>query len=237
MSPLTRIGVTACAKFAHYETWIKSSGRAEVVRLDEERNNAAEAADCDGIILSGGQDVHPDLYGRPEQADTFGLTDLMPSRDRFEYEVIRATLEAGKPMLGICRGLQFMNVYSGGTLVPDILTVMNNDNHGKNAGKDQQHDITVANHSKLFQITGKTSGRVNSAHHQAAGRTGKDLRVTAVAEGGVTEALEWAQPQGRSWLLLIQWHPERMEDRTNPFAMGILRSLLDVSTSRSYAQR
>ncbi len=237
MSKLSRIGVTACAKFANYESWIKSSGRAEVVRLDEERNNASEAAECDGIVLSGGQDVHPDLYGRPEQADSFALTDLLPSRDRFEYEVIRATLAAGKPMLGICRGLQVMNVFTGGTLVPDIPTVMNNAGHGKNAGKDQLHDITVANHSKLFQITGKTSGRVNSAHHQAAGRTGKDLRVTAVAEGGITEAIEWAQPQGKPWLLLIQWHPERMDDRESPFAMGILRSLLEVSATRSYAQR
>ncbi len=236
MNNLLRIGITACAKFNHYESWVKSSGQAEIVRLDEERNNASEAASCDAVILSGGQDVHPDLYGRPEQIDCFGLTDFQPARDRFEYEVIRATLEARRPLLGICRSLQVMNVFCGGTLVPDIPAVMKNTAHGKVAGIDQVHDIELTCPSILFDITGTTTGKVNSAHHQAASRTGRGLRVTAVADGGVTEALEWAEPQDKSWLLLIQWHPERMTDLKSPFSAGILHSLLAVCASGSYAQ-
>ena len=222
-----RIGITDCSKFENYRRWIAMEPGVEVVKLGLQENNAVEGQSCDAIIFSGGEDVHPALYGKPEFVEEYGLKEIIPERDQFEYEVFKNALEAKKPILGICRGMQVINVYLGGTLLPDIPCLSKSTIHGKISGQDQIHDIRVERSSRLFDITGKETGQVNSAHHQGVDRPAVELKTTALAEPSIIEAMEWQDPADKSWLLLVQWHPERMSDLSSPFSKNIKRAFLN----------
>ena len=145
------------------------------------------------------------------------LKEINEERDVFEMNVIELAFKAKKPVFGICRGLQIINVFLGGTLIPDIPSIANKNEHGKIDGKDQRHPIRVDERSLLYKLIGKSYGTVNSAHHQAVDLLARDLRITANS-GSIIEALEWKHPIGKPCLMLVQWHPERMEDQHNPFA-------------------
>ena len=118
---------------------MESESGVEPVKLSMHLKNAAEVENCDGILFSGGEDLQPALYGKPEYVKEFDLQEIIPGRDHFEYEVMEKALAAKKPVLGICRGLQLINVYLGGTLVPDIPTLLQSAGHGKINGQDQVH--------------------------------------------------------------------------------------------------
>ncbi|HEY4154930.1 MAG TPA: gamma-glutamyl-gamma-aminobutyrate hydrolase family protein [Puia sp.] len=228
MKEMLRIGIADCGKYENYRRWIEAGGNAQAVRLSMNLNNPEAVAGCDGVVLSGGEDVQPELYGKPEYVQEYGLKEIIPERDRFEYEVIRNTLDQGKPLLGICRGLQVVNVYLGGNLVPDIPAILNSDWHGKKQGIDQVHPVKIIRDSLLNKLSGLDSGQVNSAHHQSAGQPARDLKPTAFADPGIIEAMEWAEPRNRSWLLLVQWHPERMQDPSGPLTAGLRKAFLEA---------
>ena len=200
----------------------------EVVKLSFHDQNAADVESCDGILFSGGEDVHPELYGKPEFVEEYGLKEIIPARDQFEYEVIEKALESKKPVLGICRGLQLINVYLGGTLLPDIPTLSQSTAHGKISGQDQIHDIRVENLSMLHNITGREMGIVNSAHHQSVDKPAGSLKISAFSEPSIVEAMEWKDPSDKSWLLLVQWHPERMQDLSSPFSGNVKYAFLEA---------
>jgi putative glutamine amidotransferase len=224
---MIRIGITDCGKFENYRRWIAEGG-AEVIRLSANSQNASEAESCDGILFSGGEDLHPGLYGKPEYQEQYGLKDILPDRDEFEYEVLSLAMQLKKPVLGICRGLQLINVFLGGALVPDIPSIFHSKAHGKEFGKDQEHAIEVDKGSLLYSICRQASGIVNSAHHQSAALPAASLKISATAEETVVEAMEWKEPAGKPWLLMIQWHPERMSDTGSPFSAGIKAAFLAV---------
>ncbi|MEO6961985.1 MAG: gamma-glutamyl-gamma-aminobutyrate hydrolase family protein [Puia sp.] len=228
MTEKLRIGITDCGKYENYRRWIESSGSAEAVKLSASLNNPEAVAGCDGVLLSGGEDVHPELYGKPEYVKEYNLKEIIPERDRFEMSIIKNALEQGKPLLGICRGLQIANVYLGGTLVPDIPSALHTTRHSKIDGVDQVHPIAIAPESLLQQVSGADSGLVNSAHHQSVDRAAGDLKITATSESVVTEAMEWSDPANRSWLLLVQWHPERMADLNAPLTSRIRKAFLEA---------
>jgi putative glutamine amidotransferase len=221
-----RIGITDCGKFENYRRWIAMEPGVEVVKLSFHDQNAADVDSCDGILFSGGEDVHPALYGKPEFVQEYGLKEIIPARDQFEYEVIEKALDNKKPVLGICRGLQLINVYLGGTLSPDIPTVSHSTAHGKISGQDQTHDIRVENLSMLHHISGREMGQVNSAHHQGVDKPAGNLKISAFGESSVVEAMEWKDPSNKSWLLLVQWHPERMQDSSSPFSGNLKHAFL-----------
>lgn len=157
--------------------------------------NPARAMECAGLLLPGGGDMDPALYG---QADR-GSHPPDQERDRLELELLELFLTAGKPVLGICRGIQVINVFFGGTLRQDI------PGHDQIDGRDRLHRVTAAPCSLSARFYGP-SFLVNSAHHQAVDRLGAGLRATAWAEDGTVEALRhdtlpvWG----------LQWHPERL---------------------------
>jgi putative glutamine amidotransferase len=222
-----RIGITDCGKFENYRRWIAMEPGVEVVKLSfHDQNAAADVESCDGILFSGGEDVHPVLYGKPEFVQEYGLKEIIPARDQFEYEVIEKVLESKKPVLGICRGLQLINVYLGGTLSPDIPTLSQSTVHGKISGQDQIHDIRVENLSMLHNIAGRDMGQVNSAHHQGVDKPAGSLKISAFGESSIIEAMEWKDPLNKSWLLLVQWHPERMQDPSSPFSGNLKHAFL-----------
>ncbi len=221
-----KIGITDCGKFDNYRRWLESEPGVEVVRLSMHFQNAADTESCDGILFSGGEDLHPALYGKPEYVEEFGLQEIIPARDEFEYQVIEKALAGEKPVLGICRGLQLINVFLGGTLVPDIPAVFHSTGHGKQNGVDQVHTVQVIPGTMLFGICGQERGLVNSAHHQSAGRPAPSLKISATGEPGIVEAMEWEIPENKSWLLMVQWHPERMSDLSSPFSAFVKNAFL-----------
>ena len=229
MSKVLKIGITDCGKYENYRRWIEAEKDTEPVKLSMHLQNASMVNDCDGLLFSGGEDLQPALYGKPEYVERYGLQEIIPGRDLFEYQVLEKALAGGKPVLGICRGLQLINVYLGGTLVPDIPAVFQSSDHGKKNGLDRTHQIRVEPGSLLHQVCGLKTGIVNSAHHQSADQPADSLKITAFSEtGGIVEAMEWKDPVDKPWLLMVQWHPERMSDLSSPFSAFVKNAFLDA---------
>jgi len=225
---LLRIGITDCGKFENYRRWLESETGVKVVKLSMHSKNADEVDGCDAVIFSGGEDLHPKLYGRPEFVLDYGLKEIIPERDQFEYQVIAKAFTGKKPVLGICRGLQLINVFLEGTLVPDIPALCQSLAHGKLNGADQTHFVRVVPGTLLYNICGQDLGTVNSAHHQTVDKPGDLLKISAYSEPSIVEAMEWKEPANKSWLLMVQWHPERMADLSSPFSASVKTAFLDA---------
>lgn len=153
----------------------------------------------DGLILCGGSDIHPRRFG--EEID--GSVKIDEDRDAVEFDLAKAYIEAGKPVMGICRGFQLLNIYFGGSLYQDI---PNAAEHRSYPEGDSVHGVEAIADSVLAKLYG-TSFAVNSAHHQALKKIGNGLRITAwSADHTVVEAVEHASLP----VFGVQWHPERM---------------------------
>jgi putative glutamine amidotransferase len=158
----------------------------------------------DGLILQGGADVSPRAYGeeplRPEWSGD-------PVRDAYELELVHEFMEAGKPVLGICRGMQLLNVALGGSLYQDLRT-QRPDTADHESGQYDQHVHSVrfsAEGQMRDWFGGMPGGQVVSIHHQAVHRLGRDVVAEAESEDGVVEAIRW---NGGSFVCGVQWHPE-----------------------------
>jgi putative glutamine amidotransferase len=165
-------------------------------------------AHLDGLLLSGGEDVNPVLYG--EQSEPcMGQVDA--ERDVAELGLARKWLASGRPLLAICRGHHVLNVTLGGTLYQDIATYIPHAlDHGYAPARPMEklvHPVTLDPRSMLATILGGTSFEVNSAHHQAVKALGNKLTAVAHADDGVVEAIEL---QGHPFCIGVQWHPEAM---------------------------
>ncbi len=169
----------------------------------------------DGLFFVGGDDVHPDLYG--EKLDPL-CHPQMPRRDHFEVALIKAAYRKRKPILGICRGSQIMNVAFGGSLHQDLSYRKGAVNHSQVGELDfsTRHVVKVVPDTLLHRLTGKTEFETNTAHHQGVNKLGNGLIVSAGSADGVIEAIE-----GEGFTLGVQWHPEawgRDEVSRNIFA-------------------
>ena len=162
-----------------------------------ETEDVAAAADCDGLILPGGGDVDPRLYGQENTA----CKHIDHAVDRLQLEVCRRFVELKKPILGICKGHQIINICFGGTLCQDI---PEEPRHGWNQG-DQAHETTARAGSWLERLYGMAFS-VNSCHHQAIDRLGQGLKLIQLALDGVPEGMIHESLP----ILGVQWHPERM---------------------------
>ena len=141
-------------------------------------------------------------------------------------------------MLGICIGLQIANVYFIGTLIPDLTPSHSPSgegskavSHSKDKSFDQVHTVKVETNSCLNGIVLSESGNINSAHHQASDKIGEGLKVSARAEDGTVEAIELKDPKQHPFLLLVQWHPERVNQQENPFASKLKERFLKECTT------
>jgi len=173
-------------------------------------------ATLDGLILQGGADIDPRVYGEVA-SHTVGPVDV--TRDRFELDLLRAFISAGKPVFGICRGMQLINVACGGSLHQDLLAdgATANWHVHADAYDKHVHPLAIAAGSWLsVRYGGATVALVNSIHHQGVERLGNGLRVEASADDGVVEAIVSAGiDSGEGFLLGVQWHPE-FHDGTDP---------------------
>lgn len=185
---------------------------------------AARAMDgVDGLVLSGGEDIHPALYGAEPSPHAYP-----PSRERdlFELALFAAARHRELPVLGICRGIQLVNVAMGGTLVQDLPTERPSDiPHDPGAARDARtHAVRLQEGSRAAQALGATELRVNSFHHQAVDRLAPGLIATGWSEDGVIEAAE--APGDAPWLLTVQWHPEEMHAEVKAPERGLFRALV-----------
>ena len=186
---------------------------------------------CDGVLLTGGEDVDPRLYGNgvpPRPRGTVTVTPDGGARDLRELVLIDEVFRQRKPLLAICRGHQILNVALGGTLVADILGEMPRAMNHRRMDRRSEivHEVRLTRGSLLAKITGRQKLGVNSTHHQAVARVAAPLRVAAVSSDGIVESLELRPGAARMlpFLLSVQFHPERLVDRY-PEHRAIFRSL------------
>ena len=182
----------------------RAGAKAVWINTDDLDKAIAEMLQCDGLLLSGGEDMDPKYYG---QAPTEKCGEIVPRRDEVEMKMLEAFFATGKPILGICRGEQLMNVYFGGALHQDIVDISkcrHNDYPHKNLGC---HIVSLTGGTKLARIMRKQTLRVNSLHHQAAATVGKDIIISAVSADGIIEGIEHAT---HPFCVGVQWHPEHM---------------------------
>lgn len=183
----------------------------------------------DGLLITGsGPDIDPRLYGET-QAASFPL--MAEERARFEIDLTRAAVRKNIPVLGICGGLQLINVALGGSLVQDI---------GSDVGRGiphrqtrpasrVSHRIRILRGSRLFELIGRETVSVNSSHHQAPKRVAPGLRINAMAPDGVIEGLE---APGRNFVMGVQWHPECLY-RTNEASRRVIQAFLERSKDQA----
>jgi len=170
-------------------------------------------AGLDGFVLPGSPaDVDPSRYQAVKHQKT---KELNEERDSTDIAVLKHAFQKGKPVLAICYGCQMLNVYLGGSLVQDVRSERPKSGpHGSTdlppgaAKGDLEHGVTFIEGSLLGRLNQTSEGIINSSHHQAIDRPGDGLRVTATADDGIIEGVEWTG--GPNWVVGVQWHPERM---------------------------
>jgi putative glutamine amidotransferase len=175
----------------------------------------------DGLVLSGGGDVDPGLYGgRPGEF----YYEVDRERDQAEIAMTRSAIESGLPTLAICRGCQIVNVALGGTLIEHIPDEVDGSvqHRGEGPGTVVPHAVSIESDSRLFSIIGASPSQPNSSHHQAVRRPAQGLRVTARAADGVIEAFELEE---HPFLLGVQWHPEETA-ATDPVQQKLFDALV-----------
>lgn len=191
--------------------YVKSIERAgaEVrwIELDDEDTAVKNALSCDGLLLPGGADIEPALYGR-EREEKCGKPNEL--RDKYEFLIYNAFVKTNKPILCICRGFQLLNVANGGTLYQDIAKIKKCSHSDFLKRAKPIHKITINENTKLSAIFGKTEAGVNSLHHQATEKAGENLTISAVSEDGFVEALEL---KNHPFCIGVQWHPEHMSKK------------------------
>jgi len=228
MSDKLVIGVTDCSKFDIYRNWVLSYNKnLEVVHLGYKLNNFDDIKKCDGIVLTGGEDVNPRFYNLPEYYHYCHEDDVDDQRDEFEFKILEYTEANAVPVLGICRGMQVANVFFGGTLIPDIATWGKFDHSKMPDNSDRYHELIVNPSSWLNRIVNTDKGLINSNHHQSTEKVGKGLVVSAISPDGTAEAMERLHPKDKPFLLLVQWHPERLKDQQGPFSKNLHEAFIE----------
>lgn len=200
-------------KYRLYEEWLIGGERGvKIRRLTPDGKGGGAGRNplegCGALVLTGGGDVDPALYGGDPRHPS--LYEVSAERDRHEAELLRRALDGGIPVLGICRGMQLANVILGGTLIVD-LEEAGYPAHRTVGGVKCRHDVRLEPASALARSLRVEGGPVASSHHQAVGTTAPGLAVAARSGDGVIEALELPGSGGAPRALLVQWHPERME--------------------------
>jgi putative glutamine amidotransferase len=198
--------------------------------LHDTRGAAALLATASGLVLTGGADVSPALYGaRPHPK----LGDVSDERDRWETALVEAARERALPTLAICRGAQILNVALGGTLVQDLPSERPSEiDHDPTLPRTtRSHALDVQTDSRLARALGVTALTVNSVHHQAIDRPADSLRVVATAPDGVVEGVETA-PDSPWWCVGVQWHPEDLIGGGEPWDRMLFEAFANAVRAR-----
>ena len=222
------IGITAYAEEARWGVWdapaaliplayvraVESAGGRPLLVPPSEEGIEETLDALDGLLLSGGSDVDPELYGAGPHPETSGVR---PERDRAEVALLEAALARDMPVLAVCRGSQVLNVALGGDLVQHVPEVVGHHGHKEAPGMFSDHGVEVEPGTRLHELIGDRAP-VKSHHHQGYGRLGAGLREAARADDGTVEAIE---DPSRRFALGVLWHPEEDED------LALFRALVE----------
>lgn len=222
--PIT-IGISKAAPLEYYENyihWLKTAD-SSIICIDLYHMPIDSAImlleKCSGLLLTGGPDVYPGRYDRPEDTLICGPIDFF--RDSLEFALIDKAKQLEMPVIGICRGLQIFNIYHGGSLYADIPTQL--DTLVTHRCKDTyncMHEVRVTKGSGLHKTSGVSGGITNSNHHQGIRRIGEGIQPIARTDEGLIEAIEYKDPENMPFFIGVQWHPERMEV-SNPLSLPL----------------
>jgi putative glutamine amidotransferase len=181
----------------------------------------------DGLLLAGGADIDPSTYGAEPDPATVGT---VPERDRFELALATRAMERDIPFLGVCRGMQVMNVARGGTLTQHLPDDYGHEDHRRTLGSfdNADHDVRLAEGSLAARVTGEAVHPTKSHHHQGVDRVGEGLEVTGWAT--IDELPEALEVPGNRFSLGVQWHPEA--DDTSPLIAALVEEAREYATRR-----
>jgi len=184
----------------------RAGGTAALLPPDDPDRAAAVVGRLDGLVIAGGPDVEPARYGAEPHPRT---GPAHRERDAWELALIEAALAAGTPLLGICRGMQLLNVALGGTLTQHLPDTVGHDGHTGTPGVFGRHLVTPVAGTRLGALLAEATA-VPAYHHQALDRLGRGLLACAYAEDGTPEAVE--PEAGDGFVMAVQWHPEAGDD-------------------------
>jgi putative glutamine amidotransferase len=214
--------------FTTYTEALRRAGAVPVLIPPQPENAEAIVENVDGILLAGGDDCDPSAYGEQRHPTVDPVMD--PRRQSNDLALARVARERGIPTLGICLGVQVMNVAAGGTLIQDIGSELRTDiDHASEPSDRHRHDVLIENDTNLAKIVGDQELNVNSSHHQAIRHVGEGLRVTALAPDGIIEGLE---DPSHPFYIGVQWHPEDIS--TEKSAQSLFGAFIEAA--RKYAQ-
>ncbi len=200
------------AIYAAYLAALQRVGLVPVLVTPAHSPDAIQALidSCAGLVLSGGDDIDPARYGQDPIPE---LGPVNPARDTAEFRALEVALEQDLPVLGICRGHQLLNVFFGGTLCQDLdVAAAAGAAHTQTTPWGSHHHfVSIEPSSHVGRAIGVDRMEINSYHHQAINRVGRDLVVTARSHDGMIEAVESRE---HDWVVGVQWHPERYEADT-----------------------
>lgn len=210
-----------------YTQGVEAAGGTPVVIPYLESDETAQllAERIDGLVLPGGPDIDPLTFGEEPQ---IGLGEVFPERDRLEFLLIQHMMEMGKPILGICRGMQVLNAALGGTLYQDLAHEWHGRiQHSQRAARNHlSHTVRVDPDSQLATLlSGQSVVRTNSFHHQAVRDVAPGFAAVAWDEEGLIEGIE---STNHPFVLAVQWHPENLW-RTTPLFLGLFKGLVEAA--------
>lgn len=209
-----------------------------VVDLDAEAASRLDAVlpTLDGLVLTGGIDLDPQTYGAAERHPR--VKETSRERDEMELACVRRALDRDIPVLAICRGHQLLNVAFGGALLQHIDSGEHRADYRTEGYPSRWHEVRVDPGSRLAAALGSTSARINSRHHQAvtAGVLAPGLRAVAWAHDPQAEMIEGIESEAHTWVVGVQWHPERVEPH-EPAFHPLMRRLFDAFVARTTLAR
>lgn len=216
--------------YERYVEWIKKyDNNIETINLyglaiDSAVNIISE---CDGVILSGGPDVNPEYYSKSEDSS---LCEIDNYRDSLEFAIIQQSLKLNKPLLGICRGLQILNVAKNGTLIADLPTQRPSEISHQCQEPDTCFHWVKFSNSHTMAYANNQVVKVNTNHHQGIDRLSPEFRAIAFSEDSLIEAFEPINLSKYNFLLAVQWHPERLKDpiASDSIAMLFIRKIQEI---------
>ncbi|HYB23296.1 MAG TPA: gamma-glutamyl-gamma-aminobutyrate hydrolase family protein [Solirubrobacteraceae bacterium] len=223
----------ALVPMGYVEAVLRAGGMAVILAPDpalvEEPQEALEL--IDGLLLAGGADIDPSAYEQEAHSETVGT---VPERDAFEIALARAAIDSDLAVLGICRGMQLINVACGGTLVQHLPERYGHHEHRRVVGSfdGADHDVLLSEGSLAARAAGELVHATKSHHHQGVDRLGEGLVVSGVSTlDELPEAIEWAGgPSDRRFVLGVQWHPEA------DVASSVVSSLVEAAAAARISQ-